>query len=172
MKCQRYSSPCGELLLGVHAGCLVCCDWLDPWRAEQGEDTLEDALRQPVSGEEEALLAEAVCQLDAYFRGERQSFDLPLAPAGTPFQEELWQALAGIPYGETRTYGHLAELIGRPKAFQAVGSATGANPLAILIPCHRVVGKRGSFSGYRGGREAKEYLLALEAEVVMSLTSP
>lgn len=162
---SRYTSPCGDLLLGARSGGLVCCSWLLPQLREQGAEAIERALQAPKTAEDEALLRESARQLDAYFRGQRRDFDLPLALSGTPFQLALWQALGTIPYGVTRTYGSLAEQIGHPRAFQAVGTATGANPLAIIIPCHRVVGKQGAFSGYRGGRTAKEYLLRLEERI-------
>jgi len=108
------------------------------------------------------LLADARRQLAAYFRGELQRFDLPLAPAGTAFQKSVWRALAEIPWGETRSYGELARAIGRPTAARAVGAANGANPLPIVLPCHRVIGASGTLTGYAGGLERKRRLLALE----------
>ena len=105
---------------------------------------------------------EAARQLEAYFQGARQSFDLPVAPAGTSFQRTVWAAMAQIPYGETVTYGELAARIGRPGAARAVGRACGANPIPVILPCHRVVGKNGALTGYAGGLERKRLLLALE----------
>ena len=101
-------------------------------------------------------------QLDEYFAGERTNFDLPLAPVGTPFQEEVWGALREIPYGETASYGELAERIGRPSASRAVGMANGGNPISIVVPCHRVIGASGELTGYAGGVERKRFLLDLE----------
>jgi methylated-DNA-[protein]-cysteine S-methyltransferase len=101
-------------------------------------------------------------QLAAYFRGDLQAFDLPLAPAGTPFQRRVWQELARIPYGETISYGELARRVGNPKAARAVGLANGQNPLPIIVPCHRVIGSDGRLTGYGGGLPRKEALLALE----------
>lgn len=109
------------------------------------------------------LLEEAARQLEEYFAGERREFSLPLAPRGTEFQLRVWAALRTIPYGETRTYGELATLVGNPKASRAVGGASHRNPLSILIPCHRVVGTSGKLTGYAGGLEAKGFLLNLEA---------
>lgn len=109
------------------------------------------------------LLLEACRQLREYFAGQRRSFQLPLAPQGTPFQQQVWQALAEIPYGETRTYGEIAEAIGRKGASRAVGAANHRNPLPIFIPCHRVIGANGSLTGYAGGLETKRFLLALES---------
>lgn len=108
------------------------------------------------------VLDAAEKQLREYFAGTRQSFDLPLAPAGTPFQRAVWDALCAIPYGETRTYAQIAAAVGNPKAYRAVGMANNRNPIAILIPCHRVVGASGSLTGYAGGLDAKRALLALE----------
>lgn len=113
---------------------------------------------------ETPLLQEAQRQLNAYFSGTRRVFTLPLAPVGTPFQIAVWQALCAIPYGETRSYGEIAAAIGRPKACRAVGMANHQNPIAILIPCHRVVGKNGKLTGYAGGLERKRILLALEKD--------
>ena len=111
---------------------------------------------------DDAALAAVRAQLAEYFSGERRAFDLPLAPAGTPFQLEVWDALGRIPYGETRGYGDLARELGRPGAARAVGAANGRNPISIVVPCHRVVGSTGTLTGYAGGLEAKERLLALE----------
>ncbi|HBW19762.1 MAG: methylated-DNA--[protein]-cysteine S-methyltransferase [Streptosporangiaceae bacterium] len=106
--------------------------------------------------------AAAAAQLAAYFAGQLSSFDLPLEPAGTPFQQRVWAALRDIPYGQTASYGQLAGRIGQPAASRAVGLANGRNPIAIIIPCHRVIGSDGSLTGYGGGLERKRYLLDLE----------
>lgn len=111
---------------------------------------------------DDAAVAEAVGQLTAYFAGERREFDLPLAPQGTPFQLRVWAALPTIPYGQTISYGELARQLGDGKAVRAVGAANGRNPIAIIIPCHRVIGSDGSLTGYGGGLERKEALLSLE----------
>jgi len=103
-------------------------------------------------------------QLGEWFAGERRSFDVPLAVSGTPFQREVWDALATIPYGETWSYAKLAAAIGRPRAVRAVGLANGRNPVSIVVPCHRVVGANGDLTGYGGGLAAKEWLLAHEAQ--------
>jgi methylated-DNA-[protein]-cysteine S-methyltransferase len=110
----------------------------------------------------EPLYARAIAQLQAYFRGELTTFDLPLAPRGTPFQRRVWAALCDIPYGATRSYGQLAALLGAPSAARAVGLANGRNPVGIVIPCHRVIGANGSLTGYGGGLDRKRRLLAFE----------
>ena len=111
----------------------------------------------------EPLLLEAEAQLHAYFAGELRRFELPLAPRGTSFQLSVWEALLEIPYGSTATYSELAAAIGRPSACRAVGAANGRNPLAVIVPCHRVIGAGGALTGYGGGLERKRRLLALEA---------
>ena len=116
----------------------------------------------PGAGSDDALLSEARKQIDAYFDGRLQNFDLPLAPTGTPRQREIWSAMSAIPYGETRTYGDLARALG--SAARAIGGACGANPIPIIIPCHRVLGANGAMGGYSfaDGTDTKRQLLALE----------
>ncbi|UZI27551.1 methylated-DNA--[protein]-cysteine S-methyltransferase [Streptomyces sp. VB1] len=106
---------------------------------------------------------ETIQQLTEYFAGERTTFDLPLNLAGTPFQRTVWAELLKIPYGETRTYGELAEGLGKPGASRAVGLANGKNPVGIIVPCHRVIGASGSLTGYGGGLDRKQRLLAFES---------
>jgi methylated-DNA-[protein]-cysteine S-methyltransferase len=108
------------------------------------------------------VLQRAREQLEAYFAGDLRAFDLPLAPRGTEFQRAVWRALAEIPFGATRSYADIAAAIGRPGASRAVGAANGRNPLAIIVPCHRVVGADGSLTGYAGGLACKEWLLRHE----------
>lgn len=111
----------------------------------------------------EQLSSEVIKQVQQYFNGERYEFDLPLAPEGTSFQLEVWRALEKIPYGETISYLDLAKRIGKPAAVRAVGAANGANPLPIVIPCHRVIGHNGKLTGYGGGLDKKQYLLSMES---------
>jgi len=113
-----------------------------------------------------AVLTRAAAQLDEYFAGERRDFDLPLAPSGTEFQTAVWLALAKIPFGETCSYGELARVVGRPSASRAVGAANGANPIAIILPCHRVIGSNGTLTGYGGGLPMKRWLLDHERAFV------
>ena len=109
-----------------------------------------------------SLVAEAGRQLDEYFEGRRRRFDLPLAPSGTPFQLRAWKMLQDIPYGATRSYGEQARAMGQPRAVRAVGAANGRNPIAIIVPCHRVIGGDGGLTGYGGGLDVKRFLLELE----------
>jgi len=118
----------------------------------------QDSVRDPAS----AVLRRAAAQLGEYFAGRRRAFDLPLAPSGTPFQRAVWDAIATVPAGETISYTELARRAGHPGSFRAVGAATGRNPLAIVVPCHRIVGADGSLTGYAGGLARKRALLALE----------
>ena len=109
------------------------------------------------------VLVEVARQLGEYFAGERRSFELPIAPSGTPFRRSVWQALLAIPYGQTRTYGQVAARLGLPlTASRAVGAANGANPIPVVVPCHRVIGAGGRLTGYGGGLDRKEALLRLE----------
>jgi methylated-DNA-[protein]-cysteine S-methyltransferase len=111
---------------------------------------------------ETPLIKKAAVQLREYFDGKRRAFDLPLAPHGTDFQRAVWKALQTIPAGETRSYKDIAALIGNPKASRAVGMANNRNPIVIIVPCHRVIGRDGSLTGYGGGLPVKQYLLELE----------
>jgi methylated-DNA-[protein]-cysteine S-methyltransferase len=122
-------------------------------------------LGEPADDQEDGPLAEAARQLAEYFGGSRTEFDLPLSMDGTAFQRRVWTALRDIPYGETISYGQLADRIGQPSASRAVGLANGRNPIGIIVPCHRVIGANGSLTGYGGGIERKSYLLAHEQRV-------
>ena len=118
------------------------------------------------------LLRRAQAQLDAYFAGTRRDFDLPLAPRGTPFQRQVWFALASIPYGGTASYAQLAARVDRPAATRAVGAANGRNPLPIVLPCHRVIGADGSLTGFGGGLPTKRFLLELEGALPRETPAP
>jgi methylated-DNA-[protein]-cysteine S-methyltransferase len=115
------------------------------------------------------VLTRAAEQLAEYFAGERRDFDLPLAPRGTSFQVAVWRALEQIPFGATCSYGELARVVGRPSASRAVGAANGQNPLAIILPCHRVIGANGDLTGYGGGLPLKRWLLDHERGCVQPL---
>jgi methylated-DNA-[protein]-cysteine S-methyltransferase len=123
--------------------------------------------KNPVSIQEQwerrpEFFEEVKAQLQAYFKREREQFDLPMAPVGTPFQRKVWQVLRAIPYGNLVNYKSIAEALGNPKAVRAVGRAIGQNPIPIIIPCHRVVGSDGSLTGFGGGLETKKRLINLE----------
>lgn len=152
-----YHSPCGELLLEESNGCICLCDWAIRSRYARKTSDAAKTTETP-----SPLLSSLNEQLDEYFAGIRREFDLPMELLGTPFQQLVWNELTKIPYGETVSYKEMAGKIGRPKAVRAVAQAIGANPLSILIPCHRVVGASGALTGYAGGVYAKLYLLNLE----------
>ncbi|AZM56584.1 cysteine methyltransferase [Streptomyces sp. WAC 01529] len=146
-------SPYGPLTLVATDGVLSGL-YMTEQRHRPAEETFGD--RDP------APFGEAISQLEAYFAGELKDFDLPLRLDGTPFQRTVWDELRRIPYGETRTYGELAEILGKPGASRAVGLANGKNPIGVIVPCHRVVGANGSLTGYGGGLARKQQLLAFE----------
>lgn len=157
-------SPVGRLTLVSTQGYLVAILWENdkPLRVRLGE--MQQASREPV-------LLETERQLNDYFSGRRQRFELPLLMQGTTFQQQVWQALQRIPFGQTRSYSDIAQEIGAPTAVRAVGAANGRNPLSIVVPCHRVIGRQGQLTGFAGGLDAKRYLLALEqAEQQLTLT--
>jgi len=144
-------SPVGPLTLTAEGGGLTAIDFGAPVGNADGAPPTDP------------VLINAESQLAAYFAGELRDFDLPLRPSGTPFQLTVWDALRRIPYGETVSYGELAASIGRPTAARAVGSANRHNPVAIVVPCHRVIGADGTLTGYAGGLGIKSALLAFES---------
>ncbi|MCW2607606.1 MAG: cysteine methyltransferase [Frankiales bacterium] len=145
-------SPLGEVLLEASGGVLVRAGFA-PFELPDGEPAPDDP-----------VLAQAARELGEYFAGTRRSFTVPVGPPGTPFQQAVWAELQRIPAGETRTYAELAARLGSPGAVRAVGSANGRNPVAVLVPCHRVIGSDGNLRGYAGGVERKLALLALERQ--------
>ncbi len=151
----EMKSPLGTLLLTAEDGALTGVHF-------PGQK--HDKPHQPdwKRGDDEPVLAKARAQLAEYFEGRRSDFDLKLAPRGTPFQQAVWRALLAVPFGATSTYGSIAAAIGRPSAVRAVGAAIGANPIGIIVPCHRIIGRDGSLTGYAGGLDRKTKLLALE----------
>jgi methylated-DNA-[protein]-cysteine S-methyltransferase len=148
-------SPVGELSLVASDQALVAL----VWRREAHRTAFEVAQENP----DHPILHETTRQLREYFAGKRRSFDVELDFRGTDFQRRVWSRLLTIPYGETRTYGQIAEAIGNPTAVRAVGAANGRNPISIIAPCHRVIGMNGDLTGFGGGLDAKAFLLTLEA---------
>ncbi len=162
--------PCGgELVLGAFEGELVMADWLDGRHHEAIVSRLKRCLKTEVveetTLEKTPVIAETVAWLEDYFKGGREKPSMKLRFLGTAFQLRVWKELERIPYGETTTYGELAKIAGSPGAARAVGIAVGENPFSIIVPCHRVVGKDTSITGYGGGCAAKKALLALELGV-------
>jgi len=158
---MRYSvmpSPVGPLLLAADQAGLRLVEFDSPRHPVRRGSDWEAA-------DDDAILRETRAQLDDYFAGTRRAFDLPLAPRGTEFQLDVWQALRAIPYGETINYAQLAARIGKPSAMRAVGAANGRNPLPIVVPCHRVIGADGTLTGFGGGLPTKHFLLKLEGAI-------
>ncbi|MCH5263884.1 MAG: methylated-DNA--[protein]-cysteine S-methyltransferase [Lachnospiraceae bacterium] len=159
-----YNSPIGVLKISEHNGEITGLSLnskSDEAKLQQNQQSINNdgqCTREQCS----ELLAEACRQLDEYFQGQRQTFDLPIAYAGTPFQEKVWKELRNIPYGETRSYEDIAIGVGSPRAVRAVGQANHRNPILLIIPCHRVIHKNGDISGFACGIETKKYLLDLE----------
>jgi methylated-DNA-[protein]-cysteine S-methyltransferase len=149
-----FDSPVGPLLLAGDSNALQRVSF---------ESSKHSALTQAELKQDRAAFTEVIRQLQAYFRGELKVFDVPLAMEGTDFQLRVWNALRGIPYGETVSYAQLAERIGNPKAVRAVGLANGSNPIPIIVPCHRVIGSDGSLTGFGGGLPIKKILIELES---------
>ncbi len=148
----HYVSPLGTLQLQEEEGTLTAVLFMNDSPIKETETTSS------------AVLNETIRQLDAYFSGKRITFDLPLNPSGTGFQQKVWQQLLQIPFAETITYLHMAKRLGNVKSIRAAASANGKNPLAIIIPCHRVVGADGKLTGYAGGLHRKQWLLEHEAK--------
>lgn len=147
------ASPVGELTLVGRGDALTGVYFPDHVRRPD---------RETFGQRDDNAFAAARIQLDEYFDGNRSSFDLVLSPNGNAFQQKVWAQLVEIPYGQTRTYGQLAQALGDPGLARAVGAANGQNPLSIIVPCHRVVGSDGKLTGYAGGLERKAFLLELE----------
>lgn len=161
-------SPIGPLTLVVRDGDLIAM-WMDAQK--HLPEVAAYGLPERVETDDAArvVLQTATTQLEEYFAGDRQEFDLPLAPVGTDFQRAVWMLLRDIGFGTTTTYGRLALALGRPNASRAVGAAVGRNPIGLIVPCHRVLGESGALTGYAGGIERKTWLLQHEGVLEPSL---
>ncbi len=157
LKHTVFDSPVGLLTAVANDAGLAAV-----YMAEHKRRPAQETLGERVAASDCEVLAATVAQLGEYFDGSRTSFSIPLAPVGNPFQHRVWAALREIPYGELRSYGDLAAMLGDRNLAQAVGSANGRNPISIIVPCHRVVGADGSLVGYAGGLPRKQFLLELE----------
>lgn len=158
----RYDSPLGTYVVGSSQRGVVCIK-----TEERRETWFERWMREGIQiKNDQGHNNEVIAELDAYFAGDLREFKVPLDLRGTEFQRQVWNLLLSIPYGETRSYGQIATGLGRPKASRAVGRANGTNPVAIIVPCHRVIGASGDLVGYGGGLHRKQALLELEAKVL------
>lgn len=160
--CKTIQSPVGQLILVARETKLAAVLWENERLNRLRLGPLEEDSQHPVLKETERQLME-------YFAGQRRRFELELDFAGTDFQVRVWQALLGIPFGETRSYRDIAIQIGQPTAVRAVGAANGRNPISIIAPCHRVIGTSGSLTGFAGGLAAKQLLLSLEGQQTLQL---
>lgn len=151
-----YQCPLGQILLIANGDALTGLYFV-------GEKYYPDVMPDWKREDQAKIFRATTTQLQEYFSGARQSFELTLAPQGTEFQRKVWHALTQLKFGEIVSYGELALRIGQPQAFRAVGAANGRNPISIVVPCHRVIGARGALTGYAGGLPRKEALLNLEA---------
>jgi methylated-DNA-[protein]-cysteine S-methyltransferase len=161
------NSPIGAVALGASASGLTELRFVAG--TADGGAVLDDPPGIVDAGEATraaAVLERVAAQLDEYFAGRRRAFSVPVAPRGTAFQHDVWHAVAAIPYGTTTSYGSLAAGMGRPRAARAVGHANGRTPVALVVPCHRVLGASGALTGYGGGLDAKRFLLRLEGAYV------
>ena len=156
-----FPSPIGPLLLTGNESALTGLYLAEHVR-----------IATPLGTRNDSAFTEPARQLTEYFAGDRQVFELPIAPAGTPFQQRVWQLLRSIGYGDRRSYGELAAELGNPNAARAVGLANGRNPISIIVPCHRVVGSKGALTGYAGGLTNKQWLLEFETRVLAGVGMP
>ncbi|WP_348532710.1 methylated-DNA--[protein]-cysteine S-methyltransferase [Psychromonas marina] len=159
---QYFKHPYAEFVLGSYQGKLCLCDFRYRKMRESVDKRIQRGLNASYVEQTDDILESVKEQLESYFLGELSRFDIPLLMVGTDFQKSVWQALQAVPYGETATYHGLAVAIGNEKAVRAVGNANGANGLAIIIPCHRIIGRQGALVGYAGGLPLKQRLLTLE----------
>lgn len=153
---SQYSSPAGKIILTQENKHLTGL-WFE---GEKHSSSIDPTWKRA-----EAAFKSIHKQLDAYFAGKLQRFDVSCKVSGTPFQERVWKALSKIPYGQTWSYSEIAASIGNPRAVRAVGTANGRNPISIIVPCHRVIGADGTLTGYGGGLKAKAWLLKLEKAI-------
>ncbi|MEA3352350.1 MAG: methylated-DNA--[protein]-cysteine S-methyltransferase [Campylobacterota bacterium] len=160
----HYNNNGIEMIMGSYEGKLCLLDFTNRKNRSTIVKRIEKALNGKYQDCEDEVLKETSKQLDEYFNGKREEFDIPLLLIGTKFQKSVWKTLLDIPYGETRSYKEQARMLGDEKKVRAAANANGANAIAIIIPCHRVIGSNGKLTGYAGGVDIKEKLLKLENE--------
>ena len=157
-----YESPCGRLILCSYKDKLYLCVWENGKSLERHLTRIKKLLQTDIQAGSSAVMERAKKQLHEYFTRQRRSFSVPYKLTGTEFQKMVWSSLANISYGKTISYGEQARRLGMPSSVRAVANANGANPISIILPCHRVVGSDNRLTGYGGGLEAKQFLLDLE----------
>lgn len=159
---KYYDSPCGGMILGALENGLCLCDWKENRHRLRNDNRVKRFFNAVYEEKNSGVLDEASRELDEYFAGRRRKFAIPLCPAGTDFQINVWRALTSIPYGETRSYMEIAEGLGNVKGVRAVAQAVGVNQMSLFVPCHRVIGSNCSLTGFAGGLDAKRFLIDLE----------
>jgi len=162
---QQFKTPYGELVLGSFDNMLCLCDWRYRAKRAAVDNRIKSLLHAEFIVQDDKLLQETRRQLNEFFEHKRKVFELPLLLAGTEYQQQVWYALLKVPFGETSTYLELAKAIKNEKSVRAVGAANGANAIAIIVPCHRIIGKNGALIGYAGGLNVKAKLLTLENDL-------
>ena len=160
-----FNTPFGEMILGSFSDRICMADWKDRKARKVIDSRLQKGLNATFIKEDNVVLKKAKAELDDYFKGKSQKFNMPILFIGTAFQKNVWEALMHIPYGQTVSYKKLAQNIDHESSVRAVASAVGANAISILVPCHRVIGTDGSLRGYAGGLEAKLGLLEIENDL-------
>ncbi len=163
IKITRYQSPVGEMMVGAYGDRLCLCDWTANKRREAIDRRIQRRLNSGYEDGSSEVIERAIGELDEYFAGVRCTFDIPLVFSGSEFQCAVWRGLMKIPYGTMISYGELARRINNPTAARAVAAANATNPISIIVPCHRVIGRNHTLTGYGGGLAAKKSLLDLEA---------
>jgi methylated-DNA-[protein]-cysteine S-methyltransferase len=159
---QRHKTEIGELILGSFRGKLCLLDFRSGEMRRAVDDRIRKGLNAEFVEQDDEILEKTRTQLDEYLNGSRKEFDIPLLLVGTDFQRRVWKALLQVPYGATASYLQIARAIGKEKAVRAVGNANAANPISIIVPCHRIIGSGGELVGYGGGLSVKRRLLELE----------
>ena len=167
---STYKSPVGELLIGSYGDKICLCDWKYRKQRKQIDQRIMTSCNAEMIEGETSIISETITQLEAYFSGKSEIFDIPLLFNGTRFQTKVWKHLTDIPFGKTMSYLDLSQNIGDKKAIRAVAAANGANAISILVPCHRIIGTDGKLVGYAGGLKAKEQLLRLEGAEIFNQT--
>lgn len=160
---KYYEFPVGEMIIGSYGGKLCLADWRYRKDRYTIDNRIQKALCAKYLEESTMQIEETVTQIQEYFSGKREKFDIPLLMLGTDFQKSVWEVLMEVGYGETLSYLELAKKVGNEKALRAVASAVGANAISIIIPCHRIIGRDGSLTGYAGGVDVKKRLLYIES---------
>jgi len=161
---QFYNTKLGQLIIGSYSGRLCLLDFQYRKMRSTVDNRLKKKLGAEFEEQNDAVIETAMKQLDEYLAGKRIKFDVPIIMSGTYFQKSVWNALLQIPHGETASYLQIAKMINKPKAVRAVANANGANSIAIIIPCHRIIGNNGELVGYGGGLKVKKSLLDLESK--------